>query len=1200
MLKRKKKSQPSPANNELGAQNHLCPENNSGQEPVLTEEYVKTLLSRVEDTAINIGVELAKKKLITATTTEEELTKISISALSPLALNVAEHVSALAQDANNQNIIDQMALEIIVNNHPVVALSAKLAQTATNSRLATKTTMASLQEEIKKTNPPISARVKIAGELSKNIVNSYSDTPKKMSPNKVQNSRNCVDMILPNPVLATSSTDPVILGIASIVAIDSAVQEAKQGLDYTKALEKIEHSNDIVSRFRVALSAQVVASDLALGQSPRTKKTHQIQQSLNLIHSEAPKVLSDSPICQVVAENLKPVVTQQPNPVLVDIYIKDELDVSEIPVDYAEKVLSNPQHFKNSDPMPINNSEKTDSQILQKPAKHNHTKRTIGVTATAATLATASMLNSGTVAQALPINPGSVAASLNLPKTNSAGVVQFSFNDVKNPQTNTSPTSDTQTSLGLEEGSLQPEPTSPGNNNLENPSTNTSEPDASLGIQPEEAPNADPIETNINAPDSAQAPTPPAETTQPSGDIITDETVITPPSTSPIQPQPTSETTEEVPTETTPTEPAQEPDPNTEDPIVSPETGGLIILDDIFSPSEPVNDDEVTPEQSPDQPQEPAVTIYPAIPSNESANEHIVIELNPASITNETAVSAPTATKQVETEQTAIILEDKSDAHKLSLTLVDEFSAANYSLSNNDINSYLEALTKNQLASMIGAINNTSLKKEAKTQVDEIIAYAKLISERPQALENPKLVAKIEQLIQKTPKAYKKQPALYALLLNNSQGDVATNAMYLNNATTSSPNADRYIKLLTTSAVANASPKPLAKLPNFEQHSAETPNNGSENTKKIEFHPNEEALRLAVDKYAQPDVKSDPAKLEYFKTLIVAIAKEAAKSHADVNLSVVAAQGALETGWGVHAHGNNLFGIKAGSNWDGPVFKGKTWEVIDGQRIDAELLFRAYDAPEGSVADRLKLVGPGHLNFENGCAETPDSYLRSLQHETSSGPKCKILVRGKLAYATDPSYETTIKSIIANNNIEQIFKEGGMGNYAQGIYAERQNQAERSNRGNEFGRKPEVTIPHGQKVAEQAREWVKNDPHCNFTDSDTCYQTCLNIVRKIWHNVTGNDGLKDYSAYEAYQRYKANGWVNKTEPIPVGAIMWSARKTGEKGWGHVYVYLGNGQAATNDADADAIQRDVYKIVDLTAENTVWSTHEWLGWSKYQG
>jgi uncharacterized protein YaaR (DUF327 family) len=57
---------------------------------------------------------------------------------------------------------------------------------------------------------------------------------------------------------------------------------------------------------------------------------------------------------------------------------------------------------------------------------------------------------------------------------------------------------------------------------------------------------------------------------------------------------------------------------------------------------------------------------------------------------------------------------------------------------------------------MLSKIDDSSKKIESKKQVDELIAYAKLISERPGLIENAAFLTKVESLIKSTPKAYKK------------------------------------------------------------------------------------------------------------------------------------------------------------------------------------------------------------------------------------------------------------------------------------------------------------------------------------------------------------------------------------------------------------------------------------------------------------
>ena len=75
----------------------------------------------------------------------------------------------------------------------------------------------------------------------------------------------------------------------------------------------------------------------------------------------------------------------------------------------------------------------------------------------------------------------------------------------------------------------------------------------------------------------------------------------------------------------------------------------------------------------------------------------------------------------------------------------------------------------------------------------------------------------------------------------------------------------------------------------------------------------------------------------------------AAERSTGVPASFIIGQAALETGWGKHqirdAQGNpsfNLFGIKAGSSWNGPSVSATTTEYKDGNRMKVVEKFRAY------------------------------------------------------------------------------------------------------------------------------------------------------------------------------------------------------------------------------------------------------------------
>ena len=74
-------------------------------------------------------------------------------------------------------------------------------------------------------------------------------------------------------------------------------------------------------------------------------------------------------------------------------------------------------------------------------------------------------------------------------------------------------------------------------------------------------------------------------------------------------------------------------------------------------------------------------------------------------------------------------------------------------------------------------------------------------------------------------------------------------------------------------------------------------------------------------------------------------------------------QAAHESGWGAHEIRNadgtpshNLFGIKAGAGWNGPVAEVTTTEYVDGQPRKVTAKFRAYASYEESFRDYARLM----------------------------------------------------------------------------------------------------------------------------------------------------------------------------------------------------------------------------------------------------
>lgn len=122
-----------------------------------------------------------------------------------------------------------------------------------------------------------------------------------------------------------------------------------------------------------------------------------------------------------------------------------------------------------------------------------------------------------------------------------------------------------------------------------------------------------------------------------------------------------------------------------------------------------------------------------------------------------------------------------------------------------------------------------------------------------------------------------------------------------------------------------------------------------------------------------------------------------------VDPSALVAQAALETGWGRavpnQANGSsyNLFGIKAGSGWEGATANVPTLEFEDGVAVRKVERFRAYDSPADSFSDYARLIG-NNPRYENarGAGGDVTTFASALQEG---------------GYATDPNYAQKIVGI---------------------------------------------------------------------------------------------------------------------------------------------------------------------------------------------
>lgn len=149
---------------------------------------------------------------------------------------------------------------------------------------------------------------------------------------------------------------------------------------------------------------------------------------------------------------------------------------------------------------------------------------------------------------------------------------------------------------------------------------------------------------------------------------------------------------------------------------------------------------------------------------------------------------------------------------------------------------------------------------------------------------------------------------------------------------------------------------------------------------------------------------------------------EQAASQLGVAPDTLIAQAALETGWGQHLPANadgssssNLFGIKAGSSWQGPSATASTVEYTEGSAATTAARFRAYDSTQASTHDLVSLVsGSPRYAGAVGAGDDVGAYAAALQQG---------------GYATDPDY---VKKMVATaQSLQELRASGALNLSAQ-------------------------------------------------------------------------------------------------------------------------------------------------------------------------
>lgn len=146
----------------------------------------------------------------------------------------------------------------------------------------------------------------------------------------------------------------------------------------------------------------------------------------------------------------------------------------------------------------------------------------------------------------------------------------------------------------------------------------------------------------------------------------------------------------------------------------------------------------------------------------------------------------------------------------------------------------------------------------------------------------------------------------------------------------------------------------------------------------------------------------------------------AAEKCSDISPLFITAQAALESGWGKSKVGEyNLFGITKGS-WTGKTILIQTTEIHSTDSVKYNVpekclaitklasgkyrysvmrLFRDYGSLEACLSDHLVILQKPHFDHAWAYRKSPEIFVEKLQS-------------GKMKYATDPNYASSIKAVI--------------------------------------------------------------------------------------------------------------------------------------------------------------------------------------------
>jgi peptidoglycan hydrolase FlgJ len=137
-----------------------------------------------------------------------------------------------------------------------------------------------------------------------------------------------------------------------------------------------------------------------------------------------------------------------------------------------------------------------------------------------------------------------------------------------------------------------------------------------------------------------------------------------------------------------------------------------------------------------------------------------------------------------------------------------------------------------------------------------------------------------------------------------------------------------------------------------------------------------------------------------------------AEALSGIPAAFMVAQAAHESGWGRReirnadgSSSHNLFGIKAGSGWNGPVAEITTTEYVNGEAQKVTARFRAYASYDESFRDYARLM-----------KESPRyaGVVAQASQAVASAASARDFAQGlqRAGYATDPAYADKLSRVI--------------------------------------------------------------------------------------------------------------------------------------------------------------------------------------------